>query len=71
MVHCREETRLVFEPVEALPIADEIIRKELERHIAAENGVSSAIHISHSSFADFLDDLVVAQTAADHRSHGK
>ena len=43
--------------------------KNLDRHVPVEPLVVSAVDHSHPTFADFLDDSVVAETATDEVLH--
>jgi hypothetical protein len=47
---------------------NELLGKDLERDLAAEIEIAGAIDHAHAATADFFEDLVVGERAADHRS---
>jgi len=61
-----EKPGLPLEPRNLLAISRDELRQKLQRHIPAERGVASPVDRSHASFAELLDDLVVAERSPDH-----
>ncbi len=67
MLDERRGTRLVQQPLAPDRIVHEIVGQDLERDLAAEVDVHRAIDDPHPAAADFLADVVVRQSPADHR----
>ena len=59
-----EELRFALEPGDALFIGSELIRQNLDRDLAIELGVASAVDFAHSALADGRDDLVRAELSS-------
>ncbi len=50
--------RLALEPVQALLVSGEGLRKNLDRHLAVEPRVPRPVHLPHSPRAERGEDLV-------------
>jgi len=61
VVERRQYAGFTFEPFEALRVTSELWVDDLDRHIAAEPGVTCAVHLSHATHADALMHLVCAE----------
>ena len=46
--------------------ARELRRQKLQRNVAAESGVVGAIHHTHPTRADLLEDAIVRDDLANH-----
>ena len=68
MVQRRQDLGLAAEARQPFRIVGERIRKDLERHLAAQLGVSRAIHLTHAACAERRDDVVAAEACAGHQS---
>ena len=66
MVQRGGRTRLLLEPRETLRVAGELGRQHLDRHLTAEPVVLGQVHLTHTAFADLLDNLVRTQRASFH-----
>ena len=64
MIQRRERLRLACESRQALRIAREQLRKNLDRDIAVQARIAGAIHLPHSTGADVTGDLVRPDTIA-------
>ena len=60
-----EHARLALEPRQALGVARELVGQDLDRDLAAELGVASAIHLAHAADAELREDLVDVYPLAD------
>jgi hypothetical protein len=60
---------LLFETAQALSVARERFRKDLQRHFAAETRVARAIHFAHAAGADQRNDFVRSNFAANGEGH--
>ena len=69
MVQRREHLRFAREPREPFGIVGEGVRQDLERDIAIELGVASAIHLAHPAFADRRCDFVHAEARTRARAN--
>lgn len=58
MVQRREELRFALEPREALTVVRKLLGEDLDRHLAAELGIASAVDLAHATLADEGGDLV-------------
>ena len=63
----RGGARLAQQPLAPDRVVHEIVGQDLERDLASEVDVHRAIDDPHPAAADFLADLVVRQSPADHR----
>ncbi len=52
-----------LEPIKAIRIVRERLRKDFERHVSVELGVPRSIHLAHAAFADLGGDLVVSKNS--------
>jgi hypothetical protein len=58
---------LALEARHALRILREPLRQHLDRHVAIQIGVSSAVDCAHAAFAELGGDLVVGDLLRHHR----
>ena len=49
-----------------VPIPGKGLRQDLDRHLAVQLGVSGTVHLSHATFTDLCDDLVMGDGRVDH-----
>ena len=68
VVEGRQRLGLALETGHALRVVGKFGRQHLERHLPSQGRVASAVHDSHSTDPDLLQDLVVGEDLADHRS---
>ena len=61
MVHRSKKTSLALEPRHALGVLGEGIEQHFDRDLPSELFVFRSINLTHPSFADWLDDLVVGE----------
>ena len=66
MVQRRGGLRLLQEPALAVVVQGRALRQELHRHESVQEQVAGAIHDAHPSFADLLEQLVVADCGSRH-----
>ncbi len=66
MIQRRRRLRFAKEPLLVLFVFEHFRSKELQRDRALELGVFGLVHHTHPTPADFGEDLVVADRAADH-----
>ncbi len=64
MVERGERLRLALESRHAVRVGDESLEHQLQRNRAIELGVARAIHLAHSTGAEWAHDLVRAETCA-------
>lgn len=64
MIERRENLGLALESRQSLRIRRQGLGQHLDRHLAPEVRVLSAIHLSHTAFADLVDDAVMQQGLA-------
>jgi len=64
MVQCSERLRLASEPRQAIGIAGEGVRKDLDRNLSLQLRVGRSIHQPHAAFADLGGDFVDAEASA-------
>ena len=64
MVQRRERLRFALEPREAIGIAGERVRQDLDRDVAIQLRVARAVDLAHAAFADRRDDFVDAEAGA-------
>ena len=65
VVQNRGGPRLALEALQGLPILDQALGKELERHRAAEAGVFRLVHHAHAASAETVRDAIVGDGFAD------
>ena len=58
-------------PLATNAIVDEIFRQDFEGDVAAEVEIAGAVDDAHAAAADFFDDFVVREPAADHSGRGQ
>src|SRR5262249_51377315 len=61
-----EHVRLTPETRQAIGVRAERFRQYLDRHTAAQFGVSGLIHFAHATRAELADDLVMCKLRTDH-----
>ena len=66
VVQRRGGARLALEALEREMVARELRRQKLQRNVAAESGVVGAIHHTHPTRADLLEDAIVRDDLANH-----
>ncbi len=64
MVEAGEDLRLPREPGEAIWIAGEGVREDLQRHLAVELRVGRLPDLAHTALANESRDVVVAEAGA-------
>ena len=69
VVERRYRPRLAPEPLQPLRTSGYPIGQYLQGHLAPELRILGAVHLPHPTFADFVDDVVVAEGATDEVSH--
>ena len=69
MVQRRQDLRLAPEPREPIRIERERFRKDLQRDVTAQVGVSRPIHLAHSAFAYLRNDFIRADPLAEAQGH--
>ena len=65
MIEGGQQLRFAPETGDTIGIAREDIGKQLDRHVAIEPGIATAIYLPHAAGADRRDDLVRSQASAD------
>src|SRR5262245_9915082 len=65
MVERGEHPGLTLEPRQTLGVAGERAGQHLDRNVAAELGIASAIHLAHAAHAEPRTDLVDADPLTD------
>jgi hypothetical protein len=68
VIERRERLRLALESRHALRVVGERVRQDLDRHLAAQDGVGCSIHLAHAAFTDQRGDFVDAETGAGSES---
>src|SRR5262249_30598360 len=66
MIQRREGSRLAFEARKAFGVRGERVRQNLDRDVALEFGVMGAVDLTHSTFAELVEDAIGPDRAADH-----
>jgi hypothetical protein len=61
-----EHLRLALEAGESLWIGRDGVGQHLQRDVASQLRIFSAVDLAHSTFAQLGDDLVVAESLPDH-----
>ena len=67
----RDRARLLGEPGQPVGIVGGAARQDLDRHVAAEPRIASAIDLAHAARADRRDDLVGAESGTGREGHGR
>jgi hypothetical protein len=62
--------RFPLEPAEAVPIAGDVVGQDLDRHVAPEARVTSAVDLTHPPGPDEVEDLVRPQPRSGREGHG-
>jgi hypothetical protein len=65
MVQSRSGARLAAKPLKSLRVAHNIVWQELQRHEAAELSILGLIHNAHASAAEFFNNAIVRNRAAN------
>ncbi len=65
MVQCRRRARLAAKSLQSLRIARQLVRQKLQRDKSPELGVLGLINNTHSAAAEFFDDAVMGNCAAN------
>src|SRR5262245_7972189 len=68
MVQGGGHARLTAKPLENLRVANDRVRKELQRHRSGESRVLGFIDDTHAAGAELLEDAIVGDSSVDHRS---
>src|SRR6516165_6328716 len=71
MIERRKHVRFAVEAREPIRVAREHLRQPLERDVTIELRVSGAIDLAHAAFADFGDDIVRSEAAANRKGKGQ
>src|SRR5262249_14992517 len=61
-----ERLRLALEPRDAIGVVRQALRQDLDRDVAIEARIASAIHLAHSTFADLGKDLEWPKCLSNH-----
>ena len=64
-----EESRLAFEACHAIGVQRELRRQDLQRDVAIERRVASAIYLAHPPGAEGREDLVGSEARAGGKGH--
>ena len=64
MIERCEHLRLAAESCQPVGIADDGVRQDLQRDVALQLGVPSAIHLAHGARAERADDVVGTEPCA-------
>ena len=64
MVERRQDFRFALEPGEAVRVAGERLRQDLDRHRASEPRIRRAIDLAHAARAEGARDLVLPDSCA-------
>src|SRR5579862_6641274 len=67
MIQCGGCLRLTLESFKRRLVGRSVLRKEFQSYLAPELGVLCAVHHTHATAAELLDDAVVRNSAADER----
>jgi hypothetical protein len=67
MVQGGRRARLRQKPPAGDLVGPQSLGEKLQGDLAAQGGVFGQIHLPHPAFAQFLEDLIVAQPPTDHR----
>jgi len=67
VIERREHARFTFEACEALRLADEEARKDLDRDVASQFGVACAVDLAHAARAQQRIDAIGAELSPDQR----
>ena len=69
VIEGRERLRFAREPGQAIGIAGERVRKDLQRDVAIQLRIVRAIHLAHSACAEGGENLIRAES--DARAEGQ
>ena len=69
MIEDRERLRFAREPGQAIGIAGEGVRKDLQRDVAIQLRVVCAIHLAHAARAEGGENLIRADTGGNLKEH--
>jgi hypothetical protein len=69
MIEGRERLRFACEAGQAIGIAGEGVRQDLQRDVAIQLRVVCAIHLTHAASAESGEDLVRAETFGNLKEH--
>jgi len=69
MIELGDRFRLSLEPGETVRILSHRFVDDLDRDVAIEPFVVGAVHLTHPTLADLVDDAVVPKCAADEVLH--
>ena len=64
MIQRGEDLRFTLEAGEAVRVMRKRLGQDLDRNVAIQFGIASAIHLTHPAFTDLGGDLVDAETRA-------
>ena len=59
-----EDARLAFEPRQAISMRRELVRQDLDRHVAAQPRVAGAIDLAHAANPDAVLQAIDAELPA-------
>ena len=63
--------RLPVGSVQPLRLPRELFRQDLDRHVALELGIASAVNLAHASFPDKRRDLIGPEFLANGERHAR
>jgi hypothetical protein len=66
VIQPRRGPSLALKAVQRLAVAEQVVRNELQGHMAAEAHIFRLIDNAHASTADFPQDSIVGDCLADH-----
>ncbi len=69
VIELREESSLTLETVQAFLVPGELLGKSFDRDVAVELGISSAVDLTHSAFADRRDDFIRPEAGSGSERH--
>ena len=71
MIERCERLGFAFKPHHPIGVAGKRVGQNFDRDVAVESGIAGAIHLAHSAFAKFRDDLVGSDSRAGVNGHGR
>ncbi len=71
MVQRSQGPRLALELAQAIGVAGDVLRQDLDGDGAIEAGVAGAVDLAHAPGADQAEDFVWTQARASSQRHGR
>src|SRR5262245_16828887 len=71
MVERGDGARLARETGKAFGVLRDVVRKDLQGHVAGQARIVGAIHRAHATSAECAADLVHAESRTGHEGHGE